>query len=156
MTIFITGNMGYVGPGVVSQLRSAFPAAKLIGYDMAYFAPYLTNASILPESRLNSQLFGDVRTLSADQLESVDVVIHLAAISNDPMGSRYEDVTMDVNYKSSIRLARLAKKAGVKAFVFASSCSIYGAGGDDAKSEHSDLNPLTAYARSKVYTERDL
>jgi nucleoside-diphosphate-sugar epimerase len=102
------------------------------------------------------QLFGDVRTMPAQVLEGVDVVIHLAAISNDPMGSRFEEVTLDVNYKSSIRIAKMAKEAGAKAYVFASSCSIYGAAEDMAKTESSSLNPLTAYARSKVFTENDL
>jgi nucleoside-diphosphate-sugar epimerase len=148
--------MGYIGPGVVAQLRVSFPDARLLGYDMSYFAPYLTGVTVLPESKLDVQIFGDVRTVSIEQLKDVDVVVHLAAISNDPMGSRYEKVTMDINYSSSIRLAQLAKKAGVRAFVFASSCSIYGAGGDDARTESSTLNPLTAYARSKVLTERDL
>ncbi len=148
--------MGYVGPGVVSQLRSAFPQATLIGYDMAYFAACLTHAAVLPESKLDVQLFGDVRTLPAQVLEGVDVVVHLAAISNDPMGSRFEEVTLEVNYQSSIRIAKMAKEAGAKAFVFASSCSMYGAAEDAAKTENSSLNPLTAYARSKVFTEKDL
>ncbi|OLY94154.1 Nucleoside-diphosphate-sugar epimerase [Cnuella takakiae] len=156
MKVLLTGNMGYVGPGVVNHLRNVFPDAELIGYDMGYFAACLTNAPILPESRLNQQYFGDVRQLPANLLEGVDAVIHLAAISNDPMGTRYEDITMDVNYRSAIRLAKLAKQAGVKNFVFASSCSMYGAAEDSPRTETSTLNPLTAYARSKVATEQDL
>ncbi len=156
MKILITGNMGYVGPGVVSQLRTAFPIAVLLGYDMAYFAPYLTNAAILPESKLDVQLFNDVRNITREVLEGVNIIVHLAAISNDPMGNRYEDITLDINYKSSIRLAQMAKKAGVSSFIFASSCSMYGAAEDDAKTENSTLNPLTAYARSKVFTEKEL
>lgn len=156
MKILITGNMGYVGPGVVAHLRSVFPQATLIGYDMAYFANCLTNADFLPESKLDEQLFGDIRNVPASILESVDAVVHLAAVSNDPMGNKYEEVTIDVNHKSSIALAEKAKAAGVKSFVFASSCSVYGAGGEGAKTEDSELNPLTAYARSKIFTERDL
>lgn len=156
MKILITGNMGYVGPGVVSQLRTSFPDATLIGYDIGYFASCLTNATVLPESKLDSQLFGDVRSINAKVLDGVDAVVHLAAISNDPMGTRYEEVTLDVNYRSSIRIAQLAKKAGVKSFVFASSCSVYGAAGEEAKTENSPLNPLTAYARSKISTETEL
>ena len=148
--------MGYVGPGVVSHLRSVFPQSTLIGYDMGYFATCLTNALVLPESKLDEQLFGDIRTISKEKLQGVDAVVHLAAISNDPMGTRYEDITMDVNYKSSVRLAQLAKEAGVKTFVFASSCSMYGAAEDSARTESSTLNPLTAYARSKVFTEKEL
>jgi len=156
MKILITGNMGYVGPGVVNHLRRVFPEATLIGYDMAYFAACLTNAPVLPESKLNQQIFGDVRQLPAQVLQGVDVVIHLAAISNDPMGTRFEEITLDVNYKSSIRIAQMAKDAGARAFIFASSCSMYGAAEDSAKTETSTLNPLTAYARSKVFTEKDL
>ncbi|HEV7329736.1 MAG TPA: NAD-dependent epimerase/dehydratase family protein [Flavisolibacter sp.] len=156
MNILITGNMGYVGPGVVGHLRSVFPQAFLAGYDMGYFASCLTHSPILPESKLNQQYFGDIRTITPDVLKGMDVVIHLAAISNDPMGTRYEDITIDVNYKSSVRLAKLAKEAGVKRFVFASSCSMYGAAEDSARTESSSLNPLTAYARSKVFTEKEL
>lgn len=156
MKILITGNMGYVGPGVVKRLRAAHPEATLIGYDMAYFASCLTNAPILPESQLDIQLYGDVRTIPAQVLEGMDAVVHLAAISNDPMGTKFEDITLDVNYKSSVRIAELAKAAGVKNFVFASSCSMYGAASEQAKTEDSELNPLTAYARSKVATEKEL
>lgn len=156
MRILITGNMGYVGPGVVEQLRKAYPNATLIGYDMAYFASCLTNATVLPESKLDVQLFGDVRDITSSTLIGIDAVVHLAAISNDPMGTRYEDITLDVNYRSSIKIAKLAKEAGVSNFVFASSCSMYGAASEQAKTEKSELNPLTAYARSKVFTEKEL
>ena len=154
--ILITGNMGYVGPGVVRQLRQTFPSAELIGYDLGYFAHCLTGAPRLPETRLDRQLFGDVRELPAGLLAGVDAVVHLAAISNDPMGTAYEEVTMEINHRAGIVLARRAKACGVKAFVFASSCSMYGLGGDAAKNETATLNPLTAYARSKVASERDL
>ncbi|RSK48976.1 NAD-dependent epimerase/dehydratase family protein [Hymenobacter rigui] len=154
--ILITGNMGYVGPGVVRHLRQQFPQAELIGYDMGYFAHCLTGAARLPESRLDRQIFGDVRHLPEGLLQGIDAVVSLAAISNDPMGQTYEQATLDVNYRANIELARQAKAAGVSSFVFASSCSMYGAGGEGAKTESSQLNPLTAYARSKVMSEQDL
>ncbi|MCB2378014.1 SDR family oxidoreductase [Hymenobacter sp. BT635] len=154
--ILITGNMGYVGPGVVRHLRQQFPQAELIGYDMAYFAHCLTGVQRLPEARLDRQIFGDVRHLPSSLLQGLDAIVHLAAISNDPMGQTYEAVTLEINHQAGISLARRAKAAGVKAFVFASSCSMYGAGGEGAKTEQSDLNPLTAYARSKVLSEQDL
>ncbi|AWM34301.1 NAD-dependent epimerase/dehydratase family protein [Hymenobacter nivis] len=154
--ILITGNMGYVGPGVVRHLRHTFPAAELIGYDAGYFAHCLTGPPRLPESYLDRQEFGDVRTLPAALLAGVNAVVHLAAISNDPMGQTYEEATLAVNHRAGIRLAEMAKAAGVRSFVFASSCSIYGAGGEGAKTEDSALNPLTAYARSKVLSEQDL
>lgn len=156
MKILITGNMGYVGPVVVDHLRRTFPSAILVGYDMGFYAPCLTNVTVLPESKLDAQLFGDIRTIQASALQGVDAIVHLAAISNDPMGNRFEDVTMDINFISSIRLAKLAKQAGVSSFVFASSCSMYGAAEGSAKTETAKLNPLTAYARSKVFTEKEL
>lgn len=156
MKILITGNMGYVGPRVVNQLRMSYPNATLIGYDLGYFGSCLTNASNLPESKLDVQYYGDVRDMSKELLSGVDAVVHLAAISNDPMGLKYEDVTFDVNWRSSVQIAEMAKAAGVRSFVFASSCSMYGMGGEDAKTEDATLNPLTAYARSKVLTEEGL
>ena len=156
MKILVIGNMGYVGPGTISQLRATYPNAELIGYDIGYFANHLTNTDVLPEVKLNKQIIGDVRNFSADILEDVDAIAYLAAISNDPMGAVYEKVTMDVNYHSCLRIARLARAAGVKNFVYASSCSIYGAGDDFPKAENDTLNPLTAYAKSKVAAEKDL
>jgi len=148
--------MGYVGPGVVKQLRASYPDAELIGFDIGYFANRLTNAGLLPEVRLNSQIIGDVRDFPEDLLQGVDAVVYLAAISNDPMGAKYEEITLDVNYRSCIRIARMAREAGAGSFVFASSCSMYGLADQNAKTEKDQLNPLTAYARSKVFAEQEL
>jgi nucleoside-diphosphate-sugar epimerase len=156
MKILITGNMGYVGPGVVSQLRKTYPQAELIGYDTGYFANCLSNPAFLPESKLNMQIFGDVRKVDPEILNGVTSVIYLAAISNDPMGNKFESVTMDVNYKSAVEMAKMARQKGVRSFVFASSCSMYGEASEGAKVETDTLNPLTAYARSKVFAEKDL
>jgi nucleoside-diphosphate-sugar epimerase len=156
MKILVTGNMGYVGPGAISQLRESYPNAELIGYDTGFFANYLTNVSILPEAKLNKQIFGDVRNFDSNVLNDIDAVVYLAAISNDPMGNKFEDITMEVNYKSAVKIAKAGKEKGVKTFVFASSCSVYGAAGETAKVESDTLNPLTAYARSKIAAEKDL
>jgi nucleoside-diphosphate-sugar epimerase len=156
MRILITGNMGYIGPVVVRHLRRTMPAAQLFGVDTGYFALSVTNTEVLPESRLDAQYFQDVRQISSDLLKNVDAIVHLAAISNDPMGNRYEQVTLDINYQATVRLAEQAKAAGVKRFVFASSCSVYGCAADDARTEESSLDPLTAYAKSKVLSEEGL
>ncbi len=156
MKIIITGNMGYIGPGVVSQLRGTYPEATLIGFDIGYFAQCLTSTEYLPECRVDVQHFGDVRNFPKELLSGVDAIIHLAAISNDPMGNTYEELTLDVNFRASVNIAKMAKDAGVKTFVFASSCSVYGAAGEGARTESSKVNPLTAYAKSKVFTENEL
>ncbi len=126
MKILITGNTGYVGPSVLQRLRQSYPQATLIGLDKGYFAHCLTNAEILPECRADIQYFADVRRLRPETLHGVDAVVHLAAISNDPMGKTYEEITFDINFRASVELAKQAKSAGVKTFIFASSCSMYG------------------------------
>ncbi|PID91749.1 MAG: NAD-dependent epimerase [Bacteroidetes bacterium] len=156
MKIIIAGNLGYIGPSVSQQLRSTFPDAELIGFDIGYFAHSLTNPAFFPEVKLDSQVFGDIRKFPEALLKDVDAVLDLAAISNDPMGKKYEDITMEVNYKAAVELAKKCKKNGVKRFVYASSCSMYGAASEYPKKENDELNPLTAYARSKVAAERDL
>ncbi len=156
MKILVTGNMGYVGPLVLRRLREFHPQATLIGYDMGYFAHCLTGAPRLPESRADLQYFGDIRQVPEQILQGVDAIVHLSAISNDPMGATFEKVTLDINHRASIDLARKAKRAGVKRFVFASSCSVYGFAEGGPRREEDALNPLTAYAKSKVQTEEDL
>ncbi len=156
MKILITGNMGYVGPSVVDQLRASYPGSSLVGFDIGYFGNCITNPEMLPESRIDIQYFGDMRKFPEEVLKDVDALVHLAGISNDPIGNRFEEVTYDINYRASIELAKMAKRSGTKSFVFASSCSMYGAAEDSARTEKSPLNPLTAYAKSKVMTEEGL
>jgi nucleoside-diphosphate-sugar epimerase len=156
MKILITGNMGYIGPLVVNRLRTSHPGATLVGFDIGYFGNCVTGAEVLPECRVDIQYFADMRQFPAEILNGVDAVVHLAGISNDPIGNRFEEVTLDINYRASIELARRAKEKGVTSFVFASSCSMYGSADDSARTEKSPLNPLTAYARSKAMTEKGL
>jgi len=155
-SVLITGNMGYIGPRVVEHLRRHYPDATLSGLDLGFFATNVLANCTLPECLLNRQYFGDVRAVPAEALAGVDAVVHLAAISNDPMGNQYERVTEDINYQGTLALARAARRAGVRHFVFASSCSVYGFAEDGSRSEQSTVNPLTAYARSKVSSERGL
>jgi len=156
MKVLITGNLGYVGCGLVKEFRTYYPNAEIIGFDRGYFAKYITSNKISPEAYLTTQHFGDVRDFPDHLLKDVDTVISLAAISNDPIGNKFEEVTLDINYRAAVEIARKAKKAGVKKYIFASSCSVYGAAGVEARTESSQLNPLTAYAKSKVYTEKEL
>lgn len=156
MKILITGNLGYIGPVVARHLRQALPGVELAGLDTGFFTNCLTTPIVSPEHFLDCQHYGDVRNPPDAAFKGVDAVIHLAAISNDPMGKTFENVTMDVNAQASLAIARKAKAAGAKAFTFASSCSVYGFAEDGARVENSSLNPLTAYARSKVATEEGL
>jgi nucleoside-diphosphate-sugar epimerase len=156
MRILVTGNMGYVGPVVVAHLRHRFPDCTLLGFDSGLFANALTTTGRLPETLLDAQHFGDVRELPPALLQDVDGVVHLAAISNDPMSNRFEAATDSINRSASLRLAAHAAACGVGRFVFASSCSVYGFAEGAARREGDPLNPLTAYARSKVQTEEGL
>ena len=148
--------MGYIGPVVVQHFRSAYPAATIIGLDTGYFAGCLLDPFVFPEALLDVQYFADIRSVPDQALEGVDAVIDLAALSNDPMGNRFVDLTFDVNYRAAVELARRAKRAGAASFVFASSCSVYGIASDGARTEQSPVNPLTPYAKSKVAAETDL
>lgn len=156
MKILITGNLGYVGGAVVREFRRSFPTATLIGFDIGYFSHILTSSVPAPETLLDYQFFGDIREFPIGLLKDVDTVVNLAAISNDPIGNRFEEVTMDINYKAAFRLACMAKKHGVKNFIYASSCSVYGKADTVDRDEKGTPNPLTAYARSKVATEEAL
>lgn len=156
MKVLITGNQGYVGPGLIKEFRKHYPEATLVGFDTGFFAKHITSTSIYPEAYLNEQHYGDVRKFPEKLLEGVDTVISLAAISNDPIGNRFEKPTLDINYKANVEIAKMAKRQGVKKFIFASSCSVYGAAEDAPRTEGSTLNPLTAYAKSKIKSEEDL
>lgn len=156
MKILITGNMGYVGPMVVAHLRDAMPDAILYGYDSGLFAHCLTAPGTFPEIKCARQEFGDVRDLPDTLLAEVDAVVLLAAVSNDPMGLKYESVTDEINHDACADIAQRALAQGVKRIVFASSCSMYGFAAGGPRKETDELNPLTAYARSKVATEQAL
>lgn len=156
MNILITGNLGYIGPAVIRQLHATYPNAELVGIDNGYFAHCLTAVDRFPDTLLTKQLYGDVRHIDIDMLRGFDAVVLLAAISNDPMGKTFEKITDEINCRSSIRIAEMAKAAGVRNLVFASSCSVYGFSEDGPRVEEDPLNPLTAYARSKIGTEQGI
>ena len=154
--ILLIGNLGYIGPVVAQHLRERHPSADLVGLDPGYFSDRLTTVDGWPERHLSRQIVADIRDLDASAFEGVDAVVALAAISNDPMGARFERVTKEINEDGVVRAARLAAAAGVKSFVFASSCSVYGQATGGPRAEDAELNPLTAYARSKIGAERAL
>lgn len=155
-TILINGNLGYIGPVLARHLKQTAPAAKLVGFDSGFFAGCLVDPRVFPETVLDGQTFGDMRRPPAGLFKGVTGVVQLAAISNDPMGNAYEKVTGQINTDAVVLAARQARDAGARSFVFASSCSVYGAAGDEARTEKSELNPLTAYARSKIGAEEAL
>lgn len=156
MKFLITGNMGYVGPSVVKQLRRSYPDATIDGVDIAFFAQCLTTRRSIPERHLDRQYFRDVRDLSDADLADYDAVILLAAISNDPMGERFRDITLAINQDAAIEIGHAAARAGVRNLVFASSCSVYGIAEGGARREGDPVNPMTAYAMSKIGAERGL
>jgi nucleoside-diphosphate-sugar epimerase len=156
LRILITGHLGYVGPSVLRQLRRTFPDAVLVGLDTGYFGHIVTDVEALPESVLDMHYWADVRHVPPEALAGIQAVVHLAAISNDPMGKAFERVTLETNHLATVELARRARDAGVSRFVFASSCSLYGHAESSAVTERSPLNPLTAYATSKARAEEDL
>ena len=156
MKIMITGNLGYVGPSVIKQLRSSYPDAELIGLDIGIFAHCLTGTKVWPERIIDIQIYKDVRNVTKLDFQGITTVVHLAAISNDPMGNSFQRITDEINHQSSLKIANLAKIAGVSNYVFASSCSVYGASTGQPKKEDDELNPLTAYAKSKIDTELGL
>ena len=156
MKVLIIGNLGYIGPMVVKHFRATYPSSFLAGYDIGFFIQNNTYNGISGDTLLDIQHFGDVRDFNSVLLKGIDAVIYLAAISNDPMGNAYETPTLDINCNAAVHIAQAARLSGVKHFVFASSCSVYGFADSAPRTEFSEVNPLTAYARSKVNAEKGL
>ena len=148
--ILVTGHNGYIGCALVPMLRAA--GHDVVGFDNYLFADctFGTDVPDVPSLRL------DVRDVQREHLEGFDVVMHLAGLSNDPLGDLNPSCTYEINHEASTRLATLAKEAGVERFIFSSSCSNYGAGGDDVLDEEAAFNPVTPYGESKVMVERDV
>src|SRR5215475_8119133 len=150
MRILVTGHKGYIGTVMVPMLLGA--GHEVVGLDSDLFRECTFGPGIhdIKELRL------DLRDVQVSHLDGLDAVIHLGALSNDPLSDLNPDITYDINHAASVRLARLAKDAGVARFLYSSSCSSYGQAGDALIDETAELRPITAYAISKVRVEHDV
>jgi nucleoside-diphosphate-sugar epimerase len=151
MRILVTGHNGYIGGVMVPLLQAA--GHEVAGFDADFFEPCLLPGQPVPAV---PSIRKDLREAGPADLEGFEAVIHLAGLSNDPLGNLDSSLTFDINDAASIRFARLAKQAGVRRFLFSSSCSTYGAAGDDFLDETAAFNPVTPYGESKVRVEQQL
>jgi nucleoside-diphosphate-sugar epimerase len=150
MRVLVTGHNGYIGAVMTPMLEAA--GFQVVGLDSNLFAA----CRFGEESPAVPSIDKDLREVERRDLEGFDAVIHLAGLSNDPLGNLDAELTYDINHRGSMRLAELAKEAGVRRFLFSSSCSTYGAAGDEFLDESAAFAPVTPYAESKVWMERDL
>jgi nucleoside-diphosphate-sugar epimerase len=150
LKVLVTGHDGYIGCVLTRVLEQA--SHDVVGLDTYLFEPCTFGEWVtpVPANRM------DIRDTRVHHLEGFDALVHLAAISNDPMGDLNPALTYNVNFAASLRLARLAKEAGVPRFLFSSSCSLYGAAGEELLDEDAPLQPLTPYGYTKVLAELEI
>jgi nucleoside-diphosphate-sugar epimerase len=150
MRVLLTGHKGYIGTVLAPMLLEAGHEVHGLDSDLFSRCTFGEEPLSIPET------IKDIRDITIDDVRGFDAVLHLAGLSNDPLGDLNAELTYEINHRASVRLAALAKEAGVKRFIFSSSCSNYGAGGDDLLTEEGDLNPVTPYGKSKVLVEQDV
>lgn len=150
MRVLVTGSQGYIGTAMVPLLRAE--GYQVVGLDSDLFEKCTYGEEPEPCELLRK----DIRDVNREDLTGFDAVIHLAGLSNDPLGDLNPALTSDINYQASVRLAKLAREAGVERFLFSSSCSTYGRAGKDRVDEKAEFNPVTPYGKSKVQVEQDL
>jgi len=154
MKILLTGTEGYIGTRLAPLLIA--DGHEVLGLDTGYYRDGWLYSPVPQPYVTARQLNKDLRDVRASDLEGCDAVVHLAELSNDPLGENRPAVTYAINHEGSVNLARIARSAGVSRFVYASSCSVYGLGSGDWLDESTTPNPQTAYAKCKVMVERDL
>ena len=155
LRVLVTGHHGYIGTVMVPIIEAAgFEVCGLDSdlFDGCVFGDASVTGAISPIPYIKK----DIRDVELSDLKGVDAVIHLCALSNDPLGNLNPEVTYEINHKASVKLAKLAKEAGIERYILSSSCSVYGAATTDIVNEESEVNPVTPYAESKVMAEKDI
>jgi nucleoside-diphosphate-sugar epimerase len=154
MKVLVTGTEGYIGARLAPWLAAR--GHEVVGLDTGYYRDGTLYLDPIGLPQLPRTIYKDLRKVTPEDFEGFDALVHLAELSNDPLGQNRPEITFSINHEGSVRIARAAREAGVKRLVYASSCSVYGVGAAELVDETSPVNPQTAYAKCKTLVERDL